>query len=337
MQDIIRAGSLWGWRQLIRSLGHDPEPLLTAAGLTDADLDNPDRFVSRPAVMELLELSAARLDRPDLGLRLAAMQDVYILGALAFALRNARDLGSALETMIRHVSYFSLRATIRMEPAESANEARIIIYHEGDEPRAAVQFTEQMASLFCRVAGHLSGERFHALRIAFMHAPASSSDVYAQHFGVKPECGSPATAIYVSPRDLDLPVIAADPQLYAIVDRHLELNTPAPLVDIERRVREAIVQIMRHDNATIEDVAAMLKTQPRTLQRRLAAAGTTFEHARDEVRKSMAQIYLANEVVPLSYVAQLLGYANQSVLTRSCLRWFGKTPLALRQEATRGR
>lgn len=86
MQDIIRAGSLWGWRQLIGSLGHDPEPLLTEAGLTDADLDNPDRFVSRPAVMELLELSATRLGCPDLGLRLAAMQDVYILGALAFAL-----------------------------------------------------------------------------------------------------------------------------------------------------------------------------------------------------------------------------------------------------------
>mgnify|MGYP003507391567 CR=1 FL=1 len=36
--------------------------------------------------------------------------------------------------------------------------------------------------------------------------------------------------------------------------------------------------------------------------------------------------------MPLAHVAFLLGYANQSVLTRSCLRWFGKTPLAMRDE-----
>jgi AraC-like DNA-binding protein len=95
---------------------------------------------------------------------------------------------------------------------------------------------------------------------------------------------------------------------------------------------------MRHGNAAIEDVANMLNMHPRTLQRRLMQEGTTFEKVRDDVRKRMAEIYLANEIVPLAQVAHLLGYANQSVLTRSCLRWFGKTPLAMRQQVTgRGR
>ncbi|MGH8431573.1 MAG: helix-turn-helix domain-containing protein [Solimonas sp.] len=77
---------------------------------------------------------------------------------------------------------------------------------------------------------------------------------------------------------------------------------------------------------------------PRTLQRRLTEEGATFEKVRDEVRKDMAETYLANQLVPLAHVAHLLGYANQSVLTRSCLRWFGRTPLAMRQQiAGRGR
>ena len=32
MADIIRAGSLWGFSQLTRSLGHDPRPLLAFGG-----------------------------------------------------------------------------------------------------------------------------------------------------------------------------------------------------------------------------------------------------------------------------------------------------------------
>jgi AraC-like DNA-binding protein len=34
----------------------------------------------------------------------------------------------------------------------------------------------------------------------------------------------------------------------------------------------------------------------------------------------------------LSHMARELGYAEQSVLTRACRRWFGSTPAVLRQE-----
>jgi AraC-like DNA-binding protein len=104
------------------------------------------------------------------------------------------------------------------------------------------------------------------------------------------------------------------------------------------RVREAIAQIMRHGNASVEDVADMLHMHARTLQRRLMVEGTTFERVRDDVRKRLAEIYLGNELLALAEVSHLLGYANQSVLTRSCLRWFGRTPLAMRQQIVgRGR
>ena len=337
MNDIIRAGSLWGYPQLTRFLGHEPGPLLAEAGITEADLDDPDRYISRPAVVELLELSAKRFKCSDFGLRLGSMQDIYVLGALAFAVRNAPDLRGALETMIRHINYHAPLSSIQIEPGDNAQEERIVVYHEGDEPDSTAQMTERALSLFCRVDDHLAGKRVHATRILFAHARVSSSDVYAQYFSVTPEFHAPVTGICMSRRELALPVTTANPQLHAIVERYLEINAPTPESDVRRRVREAIVQIMRRDNATIEEVAALLKTHPRTLQRRLTAAGTTFERARDDVRKYMAEIYLANDVVPLAYVAQLLGYANQSVLTRSCVRWFGKTPLAMRQEVTRGR
>ena len=147
---------------------------------------------------------------------------------------------------------------------------------------------------------------------------------------ISPE--APVPIVRVDRRDLALPLKTSNPQFQALVERYLELNSPHVGPDVSKRVHQAVWQVMRHGNASIDDVASMLHMHARTLQRRLMEEGTTFERVRDEVRRRLAEVYLANEVVPLVHVAQLLGYSNQSVLTRSCLRWFGKTPLAMRQD-----
>lgn len=336
--DIIRAGSLWGYCQLTRFLAHDPQPLLAEVGLSEDDLSDPDRFLPRPPVVALLQHSASRLDCSDFGLRLASVQDVNVLGALAFAIRNAPDFRSAIATFVRHVHYYSPIASVAIEPGENPNEERIVLSRARTHAQENAQMSEAIVGLFCRIDRHLTGDRYRPTRITFPHAPVSSSDVYAEHLGLKPEFGAPVASVCIDRRELSIPLKSANPQLQGIVERYIELNTPAPGVDTARRVSQAVARIMRHGNATVDDVSLLLKMHPRTLQRRLTEEGTTFEKVRDDVRRRMAEIYLANEVAPLAHVAHLLGYANQSVLTRSCIRWFGKTPLAMRQQVVaRGR
>ncbi|WP_068154281.1 helix-turn-helix domain-containing protein [Rhodococcus phenolicus] len=76
----------------------------------------------------------------------------------------------------------------------------------------------------------------------------------------------------------------------------------------------------------------MMMLHPRALQRRLAEAGRTFEVMVDDIRRELATTLLAQPDVPLSAVAQQLGYSEQSALTRSCRRWFGTTPRKKRLE-----
>jgi AraC-like DNA-binding protein len=78
-------------------------------------------------------------------------------------------------------------------------------------------------------------------------------------------------------------------------------------------------------------VAGLLAMHPRTLQRHLAAENTTFESIREEARKEAALHYLRETRIPLSQLAGLLGFSEQSVMTRSCRRWFGAPPSALRR------
>jgi AraC-like DNA-binding protein len=69
---------------------------------------------------------------------------------------------------------------------------------------------------------------------------------------------------------------------------------------------------------------------PRTLQRRLEREGESFDRIRDRVRREKAEYYLRRTNAPLSQVAGIIGYSEQSILTRSCRRWFGLPPRKVR-------
>jgi AraC-like DNA-binding protein len=335
--DIIRAGALWGYCPLVRLLAHDPELILADMGLSEAALDDPDHYIPRPDVIALLEHSAVRLTCPDFGMRLAGLQDVHVLGALAFAIRNAVDVRGALVAASKYLHYHSPSVTLTVEPGDRANEVRIVFDYAHQRSSADnPQMTEQTIGLACRIDHHLTGERERPRRVTFAHAQISPSSIYAEHLGLMPEFDAAADSICMNRRELDLPMKNANPQLQVIIERYLDLEGPRPGPELRRRVRQAVAQIMRNGPVTIEDVAEMLSMHSRTLQRRLMAEGTSFERVRDDVRKSVAEIHLADALVPLAHVAFVLGYANQSVLSRSCLRWFGKTPLAMR-EALNGR
>jgi AraC-like DNA-binding protein len=101
-------------------------------------------------------------------------------------------------------------------------------------------------------------------------------------------------------------------------------------------VRALIVQFIEAEDCSNERVAAELGLHPRTLHRRLKAEGRSFEGIKDEVRRDVALRYLKETDLPLTLVAQRLGYAEQSVLTRSCARWFATSPSQLRSRTRDG-
>jgi AraC-like DNA-binding protein len=56
-----------------------------------------------------------------------------------------------------------------------------------------------------------------------------------------------------------------------------------------------------------------------------------FEQMLDHQRRERVHELLTGTGTPLSHVAGLVGFSEQSSLTRSCRRWFRMTPRALRQ------
>lgn len=333
MSAIIRAGSLSGFCQLVRTQGAEPTPLLAEVGLNEGDLDDPDNYLRFADVVDVLEISANRLSCPDFGLRLADIQDINILGALAFIIRNAETLRDGFVTASKYVHYHASSGGLMLEAGEGAFEERLCFAPNYNYGRASAQMAEHMVGVLCRITRHLTGGEVEPRRIVFPHPRVSRPSVYEKYLHARPEFEDAPFSVTFSRADLDYPLKSANRPLQAIVEQYLQANVPPPSPHIETRTHQVTSRLMRSTGrVAINDIATMLHMHPRTLQRSLKAHGTTFEMVRDDVRRSLAEIYLANDVIPIAQVADLVGYSNQSALTRSCLRWFGKTPLAVRVE-----
>lgn len=80
----------------------------------------------------------------------------------------------------------------------------------------------------------------------------------------------------------------------------------------------------------VDWVAAKLGTTRRSLQRRLAAAGTTFNGFAEQALSRRAKSLLRDSRTPITDIALQLGYADPAHFTRAFKRWTGVTPSVYR-------
>jgi AraC-like DNA-binding protein len=95
------------------------------------------------------------------------------------------------------------------------------------------------------------------------------------------------------------------------------------------RVRGYLVsQLSRGEiaNSSLAQAAIALRLPERSLQRRLAAEGTSYQAMLDEVRYGAALEYLAEPRTALAEIAYLLGFGDEGAFHRAFQRWAGITP-----------
>jgi AraC-like DNA-binding protein len=98
-----------------------------------------------------------------------------------------------------------------------------------------------------------------------------------------------------------------------------------PLPELARAVLQELPA-----GVSIAGVAGRLALSERTLRRRLAEAGTTFEDVVRSSRIALAVELLRDPHTALVDVAFQLGYSEQSAFQRAFKGWFGLSPGALR-------
>jgi len=80
-----------------------------------------------------------------------------------------------------------------------------------------------------------------------------------------------------------------------------------------------------HKPITLVGLSQELSLSPRTLQRRLSEQGTSLRDLMREYRQSILALQKQSGAVRMKELAQVLGYADETVLWRARKHW-GNTP-----------
>ena len=103
---------------------------------------------------------------------------------------------------------------------------------------------------------------------------------------------------------------------------------------VRRSLSEAVGSAVRtcldDVGPSLTRVAGTVGVRPRTLQRRLARVGLTYQQVIDEVRYERARQLLGSPGTSIGEVAIQVGYADPAHFSRAFRRWAGLSPRAYR-------
>lgn len=335
--DVVHSDALQLFPELVRELGGDPDSLLAAARINPGILGTPVSALEYRDLVALLALAAERLSVPDFGLRLAQRQRrSKVIGPIGIVMQNSKTVGQALGYCARHTHAYSLATRVRFKP-DRANHILFlgleILLESAPDTRQVIEHALSLANLNVR---DITSGAARVRRVHFRHEPQLPLKVYREHFGCEVLFGQDMDGIVYTESDLLCEIVDPDEQIYEMATTFIESRYPEMTPPVHTRVRGLILRYLGSEDCTNDRVASEMCMHPRTLQRRLRSEGKSFETIKDDVRREVALRYLRQLDMPLTRVAEKLGYAEASVLSRSCYRWFDASPVQLRRRSAEG-
>ena len=110
-----------------------------------------------------------------------------------------------------------------------------------------------------------------------------------------------------------------------------EIESLGNEVPVETLVEREISRSLSEGIPRMADVARRLAMSERTLHRRLSERSVSFKSLVARTRRHVAENLLKSSQYPVTEVAFLTGFSEQSAFHRAFKRWTGHTPTAFRR------
>jgi len=328
---MIRASVLGPLLRRLDETGQ-ADALLRDGFLSREQLADPYAPISLARYNALFESAATALKDPAIGLKLGLAirpADLGPLGLLFTAAATPRAAVARFSALLAALQG-GTQATLHQH-----GELTFWTYRIDDAaiwPRR--QDSEFSMAAICKLLQAASGPGFHPVEAQFEHAAPDSIAVHERVFRAPLRFGQPANRLIFANAGLDRPHAAADPGLVTILERHIAelLQEPGEADDFVHSVRRMIGVNLGQTKITVEQLAAGLGCSPRTLQRRLGAAGTSLRQLLREHRQAMADLHVATGQRSQASIAEALGYSDGTAFWRAFKSWTNTTPSAYRRQ-----
>lgn len=306
-------------------------PVLAAAGLTTADIDDASRRLEVKAQTKVLELAAAAIGDDLLGFHLAREFELGEIGLPYYVMASSETLPDALRNAERYSAI--VNEGYRLKVRQDREAVIEIEYAHADRNSDRHQIEFWLVALV-RIFRKITDSRLAPLRVSVRHLREGTPPEFRSFLGCDIDFGSAAAEIVLSKPVYTLPVVGGDPHLHSLLvgyaNEALARRFSRGAAKVRSKVEDELVKLMPHGRANALEVARQLGMSRRTLTRALSSEGTSFSGVLEQLREALAKRYLREKELPVSQIAWLLGYQEISSFTHACKRWTGMTPRGLR-------
>lgn len=320
----MRAATLTGYIEVARHVGLDPFELLRRHEISPGFLDDPENRHAAEPIVELLEDSARRSNCGAFGLLMAECRSFAELGPLCLLLERLPTVRSVIHALGEYRRHFNDIMNIVLDESSETSIILVELLPEFAFPQIT-DFT--VARLYRNLSG-ASGGRWQPHCLHLMHEAPKDAAIYERFFACGIEWQSSFNGFSCTPSSLELANPLADEIKARHASRLLDLVQLGPEdAPVGDQARRAISLLLPSGRATMDHVATNLGLSPSALRRRLDRENRHFATLLNDVRRELAQRYLANSAHSITEISDLIGYTSISSFTRWFSTEFGMPPI----------
>ena len=310
--------------------GIDPEKLCANAGIDIHSFDKTDARVPSDFITTLWNEAEKMTGDPDLGLHVGESVRPRAVNVVSYLLLSSATAREGIERVIRYHDLISgaFHMAIYDDGDKSELEFGLV---GGDIPRGRHQI-EYLGVIILKLSQWVTGDGFNALEVKFRHKAPENTSEHERVFGCPVVFEAGRNVIVIERATLDAPSAHADPEMFKLHEEFAERHMAGLGEDsIVRKVKTHLAAVLEQGPRDLESIAARLHMSPRTLQRRLAADGVSFQEVLDSIRQDVCMGHLEDSNMTVGDIAYLAGFADPSTFYRAFKKWTGQTPLEYRE------
>ncbi|AIJ46286.1 AraC family transcriptional regulator [Comamonas testosteroni] len=307
----------------VRRRGQDYEQLLLRAGIAPMLLDEEGARVTTDQYVALMWRVVETLGDEAM----CQFSRPLRRGSLELIARYAlvgRDMEDALQRMCQ--VHALLQDDVQVQLVRDGALAGIVLRPVTSTPLPNFLYEFSLRVLW-RLTAWLMGGTLRVQRFDFAFERPDYANDYGDTFPASLHFGLPASAFWFDARKLARVCSRDEQTLQSFVASWPAAAIMPPRVSegIDALVQAHLLQ-SRPQWASLESAAREMHMSAPTLQRKLAAAGTSFQAIKDELRRDIAVSRLGTSRVSFAELASDLGFADAAAFQRAFKGWTGSPP-----------
>jgi len=320
--------------------GGNKQDFYARLGINKALLKNPLAQIPYSLMLDAWDLACELTNDPCLAIKLGLQAHPADYNVLGQIMSNSHDLGSAIKSAASFQKLITNCLNTSRKLVNSECVYQLELADNLKQHKGAHCIVERQYASWISVTNYLTnysvGEKIKINRIEFRHQALTDVSTYARLYNCPVSFEKPQNAMFFDASILSIPVYAPDNELLdsALSIANQRLTKIEQQTLLSQKIKSYILENFQMRFPNSNDVATNFNMSVSSLKRKLKNEQTSFQEIIITIKKELAAELLESSLYPVSQIAYLLGYYDNSGFNSAFKRWFNMTPYQYREKMT---